>query len=76
MTYWSDKNIPARRPVIMADFGESFAGALRQLLANVPLWRERARQRRALAQLDDRLLRDIGIDRTAAMEEVDKPFWR
>lgn len=36
----------------------------------------RARQRRHLAQMDDRLLRDIGIDRAQAMAEADKPFWR
>ena len=29
-----------------------------------------------LAQLDERLLRDIGIDRSSAMQEVSKPFWR
>lgn len=45
-------------------------------LQTVELWYERDRQRRRLAQLDDRLLRDIGIDRLAAMEEFSKPFWR
>jgi uncharacterized protein YjiS (DUF1127 family) len=28
-----------------------------------------------LAELDDRLLRDIGIDRQAAMREAERPFW-
>lgn len=37
---------------------------------------QRSRQRRRLARLDDRLLRDIGIDRIAAMGEISKPFWR
>jgi uncharacterized protein YjiS (DUF1127 family) len=36
----------------------------------------RARQRRALACLDDRLLRDIGLSRAAAAREAAKPFWR
>ncbi len=76
MTYYVDKTIPAGRPVLMAEAVKSFAGVLRQLLANVPLWRQRIRQRRDLAKLDDHLLRDIGIDRLTAMEEVDKPFWR
>lgn len=39
-------------------------------------WRERMRQRRALARLDERLLRDVGITRVDAMAEANKPFWR
>jgi len=38
-------------------------------------WRERSLQRRRLAELDDRMLRDIGFDRAAALEEASKPFW-
>ena len=39
-------------------------------------WIERARQRRALAGLDDQMLRDIGITRVEAAREAEKPFWR
>lgn len=39
-------------------------------------WIERARQRRALAGLDDQMLRDIGITRADAVREAEKPFWR
>jgi uncharacterized protein YjiS (DUF1127 family) len=39
-------------------------------------WEERARQRHQLAGLDDRMLRDIGIDRLTAQSESLKPFWR
>jgi uncharacterized protein YjiS (DUF1127 family) len=39
-------------------------------------WIERARQRRALAGLDDQMLRDIGITRVEAAREAKKPFWR
>ncbi len=45
-------------------------------LQTVEVWYERSRQRRRLAQLDDHLLNDIGIDRLAAMEEISKPFWQ
>jgi uncharacterized protein YjiS (DUF1127 family) len=38
-------------------------------------WRERARQRRRLSQLDDHFLRDIGLTRAEAEEEARKPFW-
>jgi uncharacterized protein YjiS (DUF1127 family) len=37
---------------------------------------ERRRQRHALAALDDHLLRDIGLTRSAVRMEVSKPFWR
>jgi uncharacterized protein YjiS (DUF1127 family) len=36
---------------------------------------ERARQRRALGRLDDRLLRDIGLDRRTAEQEVERLRW-
>ncbi len=39
-------------------------------------WIERNRQRHALADLDDRLLDDVGIPRSAAAREIAKPFWR
>ncbi len=46
------------------------------LFALVGLMFQRARQRRALARLDPRLLRDIGISPEQARQEIDKPFWR
>lgn len=39
-------------------------------------WHRRARSRCDLAQLDARLLRDIGLDRARALHEAHKPFWR
>jgi len=40
------------------------------------LWlHDRQRQRRALLELDDRLLADIGITREQAQAEGRKPFW-
>ena len=37
---------------------------------------ERARQRRALLRLDDRMLRDIGITQADVIREIEKPSWR
>jgi uncharacterized protein YjiS (DUF1127 family) len=39
-------------------------------------WHGRTRQRRALRELSDHMLRDIGMDRAAALAEATKPFWR
>ncbi len=39
-------------------------------------WRERARQRRELANLDYRTMRDLGISPTDVQFEANKPFWR
>jgi uncharacterized protein YjiS (DUF1127 family) len=38
-------------------------------------WRDRARQRRQLLALDDRLLKDIGLTRADVDIEGRKPFW-
>ncbi len=50
--------------------------AVFEALPVIRVWHERARQRRALARLDDRLLRDVGLSRAAAVLESGKPFWR
>ncbi|MBV9153950.1 MAG: DUF1127 domain-containing protein [Alphaproteobacteria bacterium] len=39
-------------------------------------WRRRARSRQELAQLDERMLRDIGVTPGEAWREINKPFWR
>jgi uncharacterized protein YjiS (DUF1127 family) len=39
-------------------------------------WRVRGRSRRLLAQLDDHMLRDIGIDPAQAWRETGKWFWQ
>jgi uncharacterized protein YjiS (DUF1127 family) len=38
-------------------------------------WRQRARSRRELMSLDDRELWDVGLTRTDAGKECNKPFW-
>lgn len=51
------------------------SGALRHLGGIIGSWLDRSRQCKALADLDDRLLRDIGITRSEAKREAAKPFW-
>ena len=42
----------------------------------VTVWSQRARTRKALAQLDDHILRDIGLDRRQAFTESRRMFWQ
>ena len=39
------------------------------------LWRERARERRRLAEMTPQMLNDIGVSRVAARAEAARPFW-
>ena len=39
-------------------------------------WRRRARERRELATLDHRTLRDLGLTEGEVQFEASKPFWR
>ena len=43
--------------------------------AKLEVWYRRASQRRQLRELDERLLRDIGISRADAWREGRKRFW-
>jgi uncharacterized protein YjiS (DUF1127 family) len=49
---------------------------LARLLNHVVQWRERARGRRLLQQLDDRMLRDVGMSRSDVERESAKYFWQ
>ena len=52
------------------------SGAAQWVLWTFREWRRRARDRSQLAQLDDRMLRDIGLTRADAEFLSNKPFWR
>lgn len=60
-----------------AGFGRSVpSGVISGVVDTITLWFERAANRRRLAQLDPRLLEDIGLDGQALHQEISKPFWR
>jgi uncharacterized protein YjiS (DUF1127 family) len=46
------------------------------LFALIILWRRRLRDRRALALMCERSLRDLGLTPYDAVLEARKPFWR
>lgn len=60
-------------PIALA---ERRASLLATLARTLRMWIARDRERRALRQLDDRLLDDIGVTRAQANAVADKPFWR
>ncbi len=39
-------------------------------------WQERARSRHVLSMMDETALKDIGLSRSMAETEINKPFWR
>jgi uncharacterized protein YjiS (DUF1127 family) len=48
----------------------------RPALRRLSVWYERWRRRRHLTELDDHILRDIGIPPGMVERERAKPFWR
>ncbi len=72
MTYVID-NSTSRRAT---GFRQGLGFSLLRISQTLNMWYDRSRQRRHLIALDDHLLRDIGIDRTSALKEATKPFWR
>lgn len=53
----------------------ALSGAWSAAWSTVGIWRERARQRRDLAEMSVEMLRDIGVSPAAARAEAGKPFW-
>ena len=56
--------------------GSGILGALARLVDIVLTWQDRAAQRAALARMDERMLKDIGITRSEALQEARRPFWQ
>lgn len=45
-------------------------------LTTLCAWQDRARQRRHLRDLDERLMRDVGLSREEVRRETAKSAWR
>ena len=68
----------ARPASLSLTFGRAvalLAGGIAVGIEHVMTRAELVRSRRQLAQLDERLLRDIGLDRATARVEATKGFW-
>jgi len=52
------------------------AGTFAAFAKVIGTWRTRSRERRELAQLDARSLRDLGLNPGNIQFEANKPFWR
>lgn len=70
-----ERTLPRTQPAEFTNRATPAAWPLR-LLAALLLWRQHARTRRQLAQLDERLLADAGISTAERHAELTKPFWR
>jgi len=76
--------ISQRLTAFEAAIGQIGAGYFRDLaraaasrtFGTLLLWQRRANERHALAHLDDRILRDLGLNRAEVAWEARKPFWR
>lgn len=65
--------VPGSRETGPGLFGWRTAWRLAAMLVH---WRRLARQRAALADLEDYLLEDIGLTREEARREARRPFWQ
>ncbi len=63
-----------RRPTA-ASFGKILLEAATRAVRTLLTWQERDQQRRALAQLDARMRKDVGLSRAEVDLELRKPFW-
>lgn len=61
---------PIHRP------GTDVIDVLGHLFAAPFVWLERMRDRRRIADLDEHMLRDIGLSRSEAEDLASTPFWR
>ena len=68
--------VGAARMPSLSELGARLGARMVRTLNALLAWRERARERAALAAMDDRALRDIGVSRAETWLEAEKPSWR
>lgn len=63
-------------PAARIGSGKRFGARILAVLVTLETWLARRRERLDLAQLDDHLLKDIGLSRADVERETAKPFWQ
>jgi uncharacterized protein YjiS (DUF1127 family) len=71
----TERRTLSMRPSVFFAIVEASWRRFRAAVRTVERWRALAAERRQLAMLDDRLLKDIGITRVDARREARRPFW-
>ncbi|MEZ5628067.1 MAG: DUF1127 domain-containing protein [Rhodocyclaceae bacterium] len=61
--------------VASTDLGSVLRHLGRAVRTTITVWRQRSASRRELRELDEHVLRDVGISRGQADFEGNKPFW-
>ncbi|MCW5772892.1 MAG: DUF1127 domain-containing protein [Rhodospirillaceae bacterium] len=64
---------PASKPL---GIGAKVRRVIYNVLNFLVIIQERAEQRKVLGELDERMLKDIGVSRSDAYRESVKPFWQ
>src|SRR6516165_10123392 len=68
--------LPSQKILSALNLRVAYLSKCRRLIALVGTWRRRVGGRRELALMSDRSLRDIGLTRYDAFQEIRRPFWR
>lgn len=63
------------RPDGARAFGRFLSRQIERSIVTMLQWADRRRQRHALRQLSDAMLKDIGLTRADVEGEAAKPFW-
>ena len=80
----SKLSMTAQGSLVQAELGFGPSGGFVRRLVRLPLaaletlllWQQRSSERRRLREMDDRLLKDMGLSRADAEREGSLPFWR
>ena len=69
------KALTMKQPVLLSVKPLGLSNLVNKTLETLRTWKERADQRRQLVTLDQRMLQDIGITRSEAIQEFPKSVW-
>lgn len=65
-----------RQPLFSGNPLRSLVSGVLRTTDTLYRWQKRVEERQQLASLDQRLLRDIGLDPLDVAREIGKPFWK